>query len=186
MKKLPVVLFLLIAVFVLNCKNNSPQQSKNKEQLKVETNVQTQETTKNNERKQAIDFTLTDLNGKQRTLSEQKGKVVLVDFWATWCPPCKVEIPYLKKLYAAYKDQGFSVWGVGLDKEEKLRQFVKEYDIEYPTLLGTRTVAQQYDVQGIPTSVLFDKNNRIAYHHVGFAPGMEKELEKEIKELLAE
>lgn len=138
------------------------------------------------QRKEAIDFTLTDLDNVERTLSAQKGSVVVVDFWATWCPPCKVEIPYLKNMYDSYKDQGLVMWGVGLDDEAKLRKFAGDFEINYPILVGTRALGQQYDVQGIPTTFIFDKSNRIAFKHVGFAAGMEKSFEEEIKQLLNE
>lgn len=133
-----------------------------------------------------FDFTLSDLDGIERTLSEQKGKVLLVDFWATWCPPCRDEIPHLKELHASYKDKGLVVWGVGLDDEEKLREFVSENGIEYPILVGDESVSQKYDIQGIPTTILYNKKNEIAFRHVGFALGMEKDLEKEITQLLKE
>ncbi len=141
----------------------------------------------NNARAPIIDFTLTGIDGMDYTLSAQKGTVVLVDFWATWCPPCLKEIPHLKDLYEQYKDQGFAVWGVSLgDEEGKLNAFVDEYAIGYPILLGTQNIGQQYGVQGIPTTLLIDKQNRIAFKHVGFSPGMEEQFSKEIEQLLAE
>lgn len=173
MKKSALISVFLITslIFVLSCQNSEPQEKPQQ----VETS-----------RQEAIDFTLIGLDGIERTLSEQKGNVVVVDFWATWCAPCKVEIPHLQQLYTSYKDQGLVMWGVGLDREDKLRDFANENDIEYPILIGNNELPKKYDVQGIPTTFLFDKNNRIAFRHVGFAPGMEKDLENEISQLLKE
>ncbi len=173
MKRFIIITALLVLTTILisNCRRSEPQEKPQQGEIS---------------REEAIDFTLIDLDGIERTLSEQKGNVVLVDFWATWCPPCRDEIPHLKELHASYKDKGLIVWGIGLDNEEKLREFVSENDIEYPILVGDESVGQKYDVQGIPTTILCDKNNRIAFRHVGFAPGMEKDLEKEITQLLKE
>jgi peroxiredoxin len=139
------------------------------------------------QRESSIDFTLYDLEGVKRTLSEQKGKVVLVDFWATFCPPCKVEIPHLKAIYKEYKDKGLVVWGIGLEKRESLEPFVNELNISYPILLDDlRSVSAKYGVQGIPTTILFDKKSRIAFKHVGFGPGLEMKFKEEIEILLKE
>jgi len=170
-KNAGVILLAVFVSFFLSCSNQSSKEKPKQGSV---------------QRKEAIDFTLTGLDSVERTLSAQKGSVVVVDFWATWCPPCKAEIPHLKNIYNSYKDQGLVMWGVGLDDEAKLRQFAGDFDINYPILVGTRSIGQQYDVQGIPTTFLFDKNNRIAFKHVGFAPGMEKDIEKEIKQLLNE
>ena len=156
------ILFVLSSILISNCRKPEPQ-----EEI-------------------AHDFTLMGLDGIERTLSEQKGNVVLVDFWATWCPPCKVEIPYLKEIYATYKDEGLVVWGVGLDDEEKLRAFVQQHGIEYPILIGDKALSQKYSIQGIPTTIIFDKEMKIAHRHVGFSPGMEKDFENEISLLLKE
>jgi len=176
------VVSFVFALFIWNCSNDG-----SKEKSKSDSGKQKGEPQQNSvQRDYAIDFTLTGLDGVERTLSEQKGSVVIVDFWATWCPPCRVEIPHLKKIYDTYKDKGLIVWGIGLDKEEKLSQFAQENSINYPVLVGNQTIAKQYNVQGIPTTFLYDKKNRIAYRHTGFAEGMEKDFEKEIVGLLQE
>ena len=174
MKKLIIILtyLLLTVIFLTSCKNSGQQDTPHQGEIS---------------REAAIDFTLVDLDGVKRTLSEQTGKVVLVDFWTTWCPPCKVEIPHLKELYSLYSDEGLVVWGVGIENKTSLKLFAEEYGIEYPILVDdTKIVASKYNVQSIPTTILFDKKNRIAYRHVGFRPGMEKELKTEIELLLKE
>ncbi len=133
------------------------------------------------------DFTLEQLGGGKITLSEQKGKVVLVDFWATWCPPCRAAIPHLVRMYNAYKDQGLLVLGVSLDQEkDKIPPFVKEYNITYPILFGDNQVAKAYEVQGIPTLVIFDKKGKIAFREVGFSEENIDSLEQKVKEILTQ
>lgn len=131
------------------------------------------------------DFTLEQLSGGSITLSQLKGKVVLVDFWATWCPPCRVAIPHLIKLYDTYKDQGLVVLGISLDQQkEVLPKFVTENNISYPILIGNQDVAKIYDVQGIPTLIIFDKKGKIALREVGFNAENIDNLEKNIIGLL--
>lgn len=177
MKKIVTCLSMFLVLFIVSSCNNPEARKESKKETETE----------KPSRKAAIDFTLIDLDGTERTLSQQKGNVVLVDFWATWCPPCVEEIPHLKDFYEKYQDQGLILWGVSLDnKKEKIIEFVQKHDINYTILIGNQTVANQYNVQGIPTTILYDKENRIARKHVGFASGMEEQLEEEIRELLNE
>ncbi|MCK4308146.1 TlpA family protein disulfide reductase [candidate division WOR-3 bacterium] len=139
---------------------------------------------KGTNQKNPLDFTLKDLEGNEYTLSGQKGKVVIIDFWATWCRPCLQSIPIFISLYDKYKDRGLLVLGVGLDKEESLRKFAKRYNISYPILVGNQEVARKYGVQAIPTTCIIDKSGNLAKKHIGLVPGMQKVLEEEIKSLL--
>jgi peroxiredoxin len=139
------------------------------------------------DRRAAPDFTLADLSGNERSLSDFRGKVVLVDFWATWCRPCVIEIPHLIELYEAYKSQGFVALGVGLDKKAKLAEFARENQMSYIVLVDEKGVTGSlYAIRGIPRTLIIDKKGRIAFDHTGFAPGMEVKMEQEIGTLLAE
>ena len=137
-------------------------------------------------RKPAPDFRLIELDGKSIQLSGLKGKVVLLDFWATWCPPCQAEIPHFVALYAAYREKGLEIVGVSLDDgPEVVRSFVKQKGIPYPVGLGSQSLAQLYGgIRGIPTTFLIDKQGRIAKMYVGYQD--KSVFESQIKTLLAE
>jgi peroxiredoxin len=108
------------------------------------------------------DFTLTDLEGKKWTRSELKGKVVLVNFWATWCPPCRKEMPDLDALYAQFKDKGFVILAISDEPDAKVRPFIQTHGYKYPILLDPgRTVNTRYSVTGIPKSFLYDRRGRM-------------------------
>ncbi len=118
----------------------------------------------------APDFTLTNQNGQKVNLSDYRGKVVILDFWATWCPPCKAEIPGFVSLYNKYKDNGLVVLGVSLDRDgwSSVRPFIKNYKISYPVMLGTQNVVQAYgNIQSIPTTFVLDKQGKIRQKYVG-------------------
>jgi cytochrome c biogenesis protein CcmG/thiol:disulfide interchange protein DsbE len=134
----------------------------------------------------AADFQLTDLNGKPLSLSSLKGKVVLLDFWATWCPPCRMELPHFKELYAAYKGKGLEMVGLSVGEQaDTVKSFAKENNLTYAIALSAPKIEQAYGgIRGIPTTFLIDKQGRIAKKYVGY---QEKAVfEQEIKKLLAE
>lgn len=135
----------------------------------------------------AADFTLSDLEGNPVRLSSLKGKVVLLDFWATWCPPCREEIPHFRDLYAAYRPNGLEVVGISLDQggQEVVRPFVKEYQVNYPIVMGDSRVVQAYGgIRGIPTTFLIDKKGQIARRYVGYHS--KETFEQQIQLLLSE
>ena len=138
-------------------------------------------------RKPAPDFSVKTLDGAALKLSTLKGKVVLLDFWATWCPPCRAEIPHFKELYTQYKGKGLEVIGLALDEqgESAVRPFAQQNGINYPLAAGTQALAQAYGgILGIPTTFLIDKQGRIAKKFIGY---QDKQIfEKEIQALLAE
>jgi thiol-disulfide isomerase/thioredoxin len=133
-----------------------------------------------------LDFVVSDMNGERVRLDSYRGKVVLINFWATWCPPCKVEIPEFIELYAQYKDQGFVILGVsGDDDAPTLQKFAAEWKINYPMLVG-RDEDKLFDayspILGYPTSVLVGRDGAVCGRHVGPVP--REDLEREIKALL--
>lgn len=130
------------------------------------------------------DFTLTSITGEEITLSKLKGKVVLVDFWATWCPPCRNSIPVFSKLYNDYQGQGFVVLGISTEDKAVLARYQEENNVPYPILLGTKEVFQMYGVSAIPTIFIFDKNGVVKKKQVGFAPELEQSFASLIDSLL--
>ncbi len=136
-------------------------------------------------RKPAPDFELKDMNGKTIRLSEYRGQVVLLNFWATWCGPCKIEIPWFVEFQRAYKDRGFTVIGVSVDEDgwEAVRPFLASRQVNYPVVVSTVEVEQKYGgVEALPVSFLIDREGRIANTHVGLVT--KKTYEDEIRSLL--
>lgn len=137
------------------------------------------------DRKTAPAFTLKDSNGKPTTLAEYKGKVVLLNFWATWCGPCKIEIPWFVEFEQKYKDKGFAVLGVAMDEEgwEIVKPYITDKKVNYRVLLGDDATAQLYGgVDSLPTTFLIDKTGKIAGVHVGLVS--KSEYDKDITTLL--
>lgn len=134
----------------------------------------------------SYDFTLQDLEGKPISLSDYKGKVVFIDFWATWCPPCRLSIPYVEKLYEQYKDnEDFVVLGINLEEsKEDITKFMKKQKMNYPILLSDKKVISNYKITSIPRFFLIDRNGEIYNKYVGFAPGVEQLWQKDIEKLL--
>ncbi|MBI4417688.1 MAG: TlpA family protein disulfide reductase [Ignavibacteriales bacterium] len=119
----------------------------------------------------APDFKLKNGKGETVTLSSLRGKVVVINFWATWCAPCRAEIPGFLDVYDEYKSKGLEIIGISLDSDgwESIKPFVNEYDITYPVVLGERETVRNYGgITAIPTTFVVDRNGNIAAHHVGY------------------
>src|SRR5271156_3906590 len=128
---------------------------------------------------------LKDVKGNTVKLSDFKGKVVIVDFWATWCPPCRAEIPHFVKLQDKYAKQGLVIVGISVDEggAEVVSSFAKANKINYPIALGNQDVAEQYGAtDGIPTTFVIDRKGNIISKHLGFTDS--DTFEKEIKSVL--
>jgi cytochrome c biogenesis protein CcmG/thiol:disulfide interchange protein DsbE len=133
-----------------------------------------------------LDFTVKDMNGGNVRLADYKGQVILLNFWATWCGPCKVEIPAFIELYDQYREKGFVVLGVsGDDDAETLRAFAKDMKMNYPVLVGRdhEDLLDAYGpLWGYPTTFFIGRDGAICGKHMG--PATKEEFEREIKALL--
>ena len=120
-------------------------------------------------RQPAPDFTLRDLDGQTVTLSHLKGKVVLLDFWATWCGGCKVELPWYVEFDRKYRDRGLAVVGVSMDDggPQMVKTFLAQKGIVYPVVIGNEALGDRFQLQSMPLTLLIDKNGRIAVSHGG-------------------
>ena len=133
----------------------------------------------------APDFSLPNLQGDTVEFSDFENKVVLVDFWATWCGPCRLEVPHLVDLYEEYRDRDFVVLGIALDRPgaEVVEPFVRENNVTYPVVIGNPEVAIAFGgLTAIPTAFLVDRSGRIVKKYVGYTE--KAAFEEEIKKLL--
>ncbi len=136
-------------------------------------------------RKAAGDFTLQTLDGGRWSLAEQRGKVVLVNYWATWCPPCRTETPGLVRLANEYRSRGLEVAGIALDEDRNLvREFAVEYKISYPILLPAANSNLPQMIESIPVTLLYDWQGRMAKRYVGAVS--ESTFKADVEQLLAE
>ena len=136
----------------------------------------------------APDFTLKSLHGDNVKLSEQRGNVVMINFWASWCGPCRQEMPLLNDLYLRYRDMGFTLLGVNVEEDStKAKKMVSELKVAFPVLFDTsNSVSKLYKVEAMPSTVIVDRNGNMRYRHRGYKPGDEKEYRNLIKELIRE
>jgi len=136
----------------------------------------------------APDFTLHTLDGQEITLSQLRGRVVLLDFWATWCAPCRESIPHLIQLYGNYREKGLELIGMDLDKGdvETVRKFVRSMDIPYPIVVAPDDVARSYRVTSIPATILIDKEGNLRERIAGFSDTVAQELPRKVAELTSE
>ena len=172
-----VLTALLVGCFVQSCSNWSWEGATR--------SVSAASVKPDKDRKAAPDFTLKDADGKAVHLSDYKGKVVLLDFWATWCGPCKIEIPWFMDMQRKNKDKGFEVLGIAMDDEgwEVVKPFLADLGVNYRVVIGTDSTADRYGgVDALPTTFLIDRSGKIAAVHVGRAS--KRDFEDGIQELL--
>jgi len=137
------------------------------------------------ERKTTADFSLQDIDGKNWSFAEQRGRVLLVNYWATWCPPCREETPALVRIAGEYKTKGVEVTGITLDEDmEAVRRFVADYRMPYPVLVPTKGASLAMMSEAIPTTLLYDRQGRLAKRYVGAVS--ESIFRRDIESLLAE
>jgi thiol-disulfide isomerase/thioredoxin len=137
------------------------------------------------DKQKAPNFSLRTMDGKVIELSKLKGKPVIVNFWATWCPPCRAEIPDFIKVYDSYKSKGLVIVGIALDNEgwDVVKPFVDRIKINYPVVLGNSDITQLYGgIDGIPTTFFIDKKGYIADQQVGLLT--KNALEQKLKSIL--
>jgi len=161
---------LAVSVLVVGCSSSLKTSSAGKE---------------HSDRKPAANFSLADASGAKIVLADYKGKVVLLNFWATWCGPCKVEIPWFVEFNKTYKDRGFAVVGVSLDDDgwKSVKPYLAEKKIDYTVVVGNDEVSKAYgDVDSLPTTFIIDRDGRIAFVHTGLVG--KDTYEKEIRSLL--
>ena len=138
---------------------------------------------------EAPDFQLRDINKNEVSLSDYRGKVVLVNFWATWCQPCLVELPHLQEMYKELKDRDFVVLSISVDAPRdvsKVKPLVKTRGLEFPVLLDTSSsVLSVYNPsQALPYNVLIDKEGKVVWTKEAYAPGEEAVIKEKVIELL--
>lgn len=136
----------------------------------------------------APDFTLKSRDGNNVRLSDLRGQVVLLNFWASWCGPCRQEMPILDDIHNKYKSLGFSVLGVNLDaKSKKAITYLKDTPVSFPVLYDPKGITSElYGVSAMPSTVIIDKNGNVRHLHKGYKSGYEDEYVVQIKKLLRE
>lgn len=137
----------------------------------------------------APDFKLQDLDGGEVTLQQYRGKVVLLEFWATWCPPCRATVPELVAIQKKYRDRDFAVLGISVDDQgndlrAQLSDFSRKFHVNYPILMGNDEVERDYKIWSIPRSFLIDKNGKIRDSYSGYVDHFESRISTEIEGLL--
>jgi peroxiredoxin len=138
--------------------------------------------------KAAPDFAAKSDSGRNVRLSELRGQVVLINFWASWCSPCRQELPLLNKIYTQYRSAGFTLLAVNVDDNRRdADAMLKRLNLRFPTLFdGTKSVAKLYGVDTMPATLVIDRDGRVRYVHRGYYDGYERKYEQQVRELLKE
>ena len=137
---------------------------------------------------EAPDFTLETLAGGNLRLQEHRGEVLLINFWASWCGPCRQEMPILDRLHQRYEEAGFAVLGVNVEgKRKPAEKIAKKSKVTFPVLIDAgQKVSEAYDLEAMPTTVVVDRNGKVRYIHRGYKPGDEAKYIDVVKQLIAE
>ncbi len=135
---------------------------------------------------EAPDFTLRSLSGENLRLQEYRGKVVLINFWASWCGPCRQEMPILDRIHKRYEPAGFTVLGVNVEGElDKARKIADRLDVSFPLLFDAgQQVSEDYALKSMPYTVLVDRDGQVRFIHQGYKPGDENKYIDRLKTLL--
>lgn len=136
----------------------------------------------------APDFTLKSMSGVNYNLLEQRGNIIVINFWASWCGPCRKEMPVLQSFQDEYEDLGISVWGINVEQENQAgRDFLNDIKVEFPIFFDSNNaISAAYQVEAMPTTVLVDRNGKIRFVFRGYKAGYEKKYAKAIKGLIRE
>jgi peroxiredoxin len=136
----------------------------------------------------APDFTLKSRTGENIKLSELRGQVVMINFWASWCGPCRQEMPILDQLYQRYQPMGFTLLGVNVEEDSTAAdKILKEIPVTFPVLYDNKNkVSKSYQVQAMPSTFLIDRDGKLRYLHKGYKPGTEEEYQQQVRELIRE
>lgn len=136
----------------------------------------------------AADFTLADANGQVITLSDLRGQVVMINFWASWCAPCRQEMPLLEQIHQRYAPLGFTLLGINVEENPADGQaFLRERPVSFPVLYDPENgVSKLYDVVAMPSTVLIDRQGNVRFLHHGYKPGYENDYQDQIRVLLRE
>ena len=136
----------------------------------------------------APDFTLKSRSGENVKLSEHRGDVVMINFWASWCAPCRQEMPLLEEIYTKYSDLGFTLLAVNVEEDSsKASELLNEIPVTFPVLYDNKnTVTKLYNVVAMPSTVILDRDGNMRYLHKGYLPGYEKQYQEQIKALIRE
>ena len=136
----------------------------------------------------APDFALKTPGGENARLSEHRGEVVMINFWASWCAPCRQEMPLLEELYTQYEPLGFTILGVNVEEDSsKALAMLEDIPVSFPIMLDTSSkVSKLYNVVAMPTSILVDRDGNMRYLHHGYKPGYEEKYQQQVRELIRE
>lgn len=170
-KIINLVFILVILIFLFYFISNLQNKNTGQEQQKQVNSKEQNYSNKNEATIHAYDFNLKSINGGNIKLSDYLGKVVILNFWATWCPPCKAEIPSFIELYKKYEKDGLVIIGAAIDDEYKVKNFVKSFNINYPVAIADITTTEKYGgIRGIPSTFIIDKEGKIIKSYMGYRP----------------